>query len=116
MLAPRTVDASSIIERAKPLITRLLRERVRLELDVAPDAGLVRIDPALFDQVLMNLAVNASDAMPDGGVLTIGVSRVIDPVTRGESVAFEVRDTGVGMTDEVQQRALEPFFTTKPAG
>jgi len=125
VLAPRTVEVTAIIDRAVPFICWLLRERITLELDVAGNAGRVRVDPALFDQVLMNLAVNASDAMPDGGVLSIrcGWRAAADAETLampnapvGAVVVFEITDTGSGMTEETRLRALEPFFTTKEAG
>ena len=124
VMAPRTVEVTEIVDRAIPLIRRLLRERISLELDIASDAGRVRVDPALFDQVLMNLAVNASDAMPDGGVFSIHCGRHADadssmalpnPPT-GAVVVFVISDTGTGMTEETRLRALEPFFTTKDAG
>ena len=124
VMAPRTVEVTAIIDRAVPLIRRLLRERISLQLDIAGSAGCVRVDPPLFDQVLMNLAVNASDAMPDGGVLLIRCGlRAGDDETLmrsnapvGAVVVFEISDTGVGMTEETRNRALEPFFTTKDAG
>ncbi len=122
--APRNVEVHAIINRAVPLIRRLLRERISLELDVAGDAGCVRVDPALFDQVLMNLAVNASDAMPGGGVLAIrcrasaaaAEMMALPNASVGAVVVFEISDTGAGMTEETRSRALEPFFTTKDAG
>ncbi len=124
VMAPRTVDVTEIIDRATPLIRRLLRERITLQLDNVSIAGRVRVDPALFDQVLMNLAVNASDAMPDGGVLAIrcglrasdGETMALPSTTVGKVVVFEISDTGTGMTEETRLRALEPFFTTKEAG
>ncbi len=124
VMAPRTVEVTEIIDRAVPLIRRLLRERISLQLDIAGNAGRVRVDPALFDQVLMNLAVNASDAMPDGGVLSIrcalragdAESMALPNAPLGPVVVFEISDTGAGMTEETRLRALEPFFTTKDAG
>ena len=124
VMAPRTVDVTTIIDRAVPLIRRLLRERINLELDIAGAPGCVRVDPALFDQVLMNLAVNASDAMPDGGVFSIrsGVRAgesdepTLPQAPVGAVVVFEISDTGAGMTEETRSRAFEPFFTTKDAG
>jgi len=124
VMAPRTVEVTAIIDRAVPLIRRLLRERISLQLDIADNTGRVRVDPALFDQVLMNLAVNASDAMPDGGVLLIRCRvRTSDEETMaqlnapiGALVVFEISDTGAGMSEETRRRAFEPFFTTKDAG
>lgn len=124
VMAPRTVEVAEIMNRAIPLIRRLLRERIDLQLDIASNAGRVRVDPALFDQVLMNLAVNASDAMPDGGVLSIRCDRrayaesslPLPNAPTGSIVVFEITDTGTGMTEATRLRALEPFFTTKDAG
>lgn len=124
VMAPRTVEVTEIIDRAVPLIRRLLRERISLQLDVAGNVGRVRLDPALFDQVLMNLAVNASDAMPDGGVLSIrcalrasdAESMALPHAPVGPVVVFEISDTGAGMTEATRLRALEPFFTTKDPG
>ncbi len=124
VMAPRTVEVTAIIDRAVPLIRRLLRERISLELDIAGNTGRVRVDPALFDQVLMNLAVNASDAMPDGGVFLIRCSMrdsdeqaiPLPNAPVGAVVVFAISDTGAGMTEDTRSRALEPFFTTKDAG
>jgi CheY-like chemotaxis protein len=94
-------------------------------VSASPDAGSVLCDPVQLDQVIMNLAVNARDAMPAGGVLSLSTRRVrvgpgaasIDPeVVAGDWVQLEVRDSGVGMAAEVKAHLFEPFFTTKPAG
>ncbi|MBY0492164.1 MAG: response regulator [Gemmatimonadaceae bacterium] len=125
VMAPRLVDANKMMQRAAPLLRRLLRESIRLELDVAPEVGMVRVDPGLFDQVLLNLAANARDAMPRGGTLAVRVRRLngTDPdraqypgVSGDAAVEFVVADTGSGMPDAVRARAFEPFFTTKPVG
>jgi CheY-like chemotaxis protein len=100
----------------------MLGEDVRLELSLAPDLGHVRANPAQLEQVLMNLTVNARDAMPDGGSLTIEMANVdfAEAVLLTEAnlppgayVMLELSDTGVGMTPDVQARIFEPFFTTK---
>jgi two-component system cell cycle sensor histidine kinase/response regulator CckA len=95
---------------------------VRLELDLETPGRLVHADPTQLDQVLVNLAVNARDAMPDGGVLTLrtGHLTLLQPVVRGPDtfmpgryVMIEVRDTGTGISSEVLPRIFEPFFTTR---
>jgi signal transduction histidine kinase/ActR/RegA family two-component response regulator len=125
VMAPRLVDTNKMIERARPLLRRLLRESIRLEVEIAPQVGMVRVDPGLFDQVLLNLAANARDAMPRGGTLRLQVRRLgpgdaeraVYPSVSGEAVVeFVVEDTGAGMPDAVRERAFEPFFTTKPVG
>jgi CheY-like chemotaxis protein len=87
---------------------------VRLRLD--PGLGRIRADPGQIDQVILNLAVNARDAMPDGGVLTFETSNVGGDPPGGARVRLVVRDTGIGMSPEVQARIFEPFFTTKEQG
>jgi PAS domain S-box-containing protein len=107
------------------MLERILGEDVRLELRLAPDAGRIDADPGMIDQVLMNLAVNARDAMPRGGTLTIETELVrldgADQHLRGsdakkEFVRITVRDTGCGIRPEVLPRIFEPFFTTKEPG
>jgi len=88
----------------------VIGEDVELRVHLAPDLAPVRVDPGQMEQVVMNLAVNARDAMPDGGTLTVRTA------AEDATVLLEVRDTGVGMTPEVAAQAFEPFFTTKPAG
>lgn len=125
VMAPRLVDTNRMMERAAPLLRRLLSESIRLEFAVMPEIGLVRVDPGLFDQVLLNLAANSRDAMPRGGVLTVRARRLAATdeargryrtVTGDAVVEVVVQDTGVGMPDAVRERAFEPFFTTKAVG
>jgi CheY-like chemotaxis protein len=103
----------------------LLGEDIELRQATVPDLGLVRFDPAQAEQILVNLAVNARDAMPNGGTLTLETSNVrlderyaaAHPDTEpGEYVMLAVSDTGVGMTREVRSHLFEPFFTTKELG
>jgi PAS domain S-box-containing protein len=118
-------DLNESITNTANVLRRLIGENIRLELKLTPDAGLIRADQGQLQQVLTNLAVNARDAMPDGGVLAIETARTevfegtmaINPDRApGEYIVITVRDTGVGMTPEVRLRAFEPFFTTKDAG
>ncbi len=123
--APRLVDANRMLERSAPLLRRLLRETIRMELVAPPAVGMVKVDPGLFDQVLLNLAANARDAMPRGGVFRLEARRltrsdsarsIYGSVSGDSVVEFVVSDTGLGMPDSVRERALEPFFTTKAVG
>jgi PAS domain S-box-containing protein len=124
VLRPRAVSLNDVVGNTERLLTRLIGEDVELVLALAPDAGDVRADPGQLEQVIMNLAVNARDAMPHGGVLRFGTARVRltdGDETRGglppgDYVALSVSDTGNGMSPETQALAFEPFFTTKPVG
>ena len=106
------------------MLRRLIGENIELVTLPAPGLGLVRVDPGQIEQVLVNMAVNARDAMPEGGKLTIETARVtLDPdslqfvdLAPGRYVRLSVSDTGLGMSPEVQDRVFEPFFTTKEVG
>lgn len=117
-----TVMLDEIVRDTYGVLARLLAPRIRVELDLASDLPPVRVDLAQMEQVLINLALNARDAMPGGGRLSIGCHEVVaeerDPsgLSPGRWVRLTVADEGEGMTDEVLARAFEPFFTTKPAG
>ena len=122
---PRTVDMNDVITNAAKLLGRLIGEDIELVTRLAPGLGKIKADPAHLDQVIMNLAVNARDAMSGGGRLTIETANAmlddsyteIHPeVKPGPYVMLAVSDTGVGMTPEVRARLFEPFFTTKEAG
>jgi two-component system cell cycle sensor histidine kinase/response regulator CckA len=120
VLRPRAVDLTEVVRGFAAMLRRLLREDVRLSVEL-PDAPVpVMADPSLVDQVLMNLSVNARDAMPNGGTLTLRVNpcEVEDggEVAPGSYVQLSVRDTGVGMSPAILNRLFEPFFTTKPPG
>ncbi|NUR75631.1 MAG: PAS domain S-box protein [Thermoleophilia bacterium] len=104
------VDVNAIVREAASLLERLVRADLRVNLELAPTLPAVAADLAQLKQVVLNLALNARDAMTDGGTLTIETSHVAD------SVVLRVRDTGVGMDAATRSRALEPFFTTKPEG
>lgn len=123
VFAPRIIPIDHVVARAAPLLRRLLREQVQLSIDVPPGLGNVRIDPGLFDQVLMNLATNARDAMDGSGVLRISAVRHNDSrpdcfaaLPPGELIELIVTDSGPGMPDTVRAHAFEPFYTTKTAG
>jgi PAS domain S-box-containing protein len=114
VIAPRIVDVGELVETFARLLSTLLGSNVLLSVRREPDLRSVRLDPAQFEQVVMNLAVNARDAMPGGGRLIIEVANALRGATKG--VRLSVRDTGTGMAPEVQARLWEPFFTTKPQG
>jgi PAS domain S-box-containing protein len=109
-LNPISLDINALIAGFAPLMRQAVGEAVTLDLLLAEEALCAHADPTQLETALLNLAVNARDAMPDGGVLSIA--------TRGEKhhVVIEIRDTGVGMSPEVCQRVFEPFFTTKEVG
>jgi CheY-like chemotaxis protein len=119
------LDLNERVAALEPMLRRLIGEAVDLRLRPAPDAGRLRGDPGQLDQILMNLVVNARDAMPDGGRITIETSNVVFDeayavehfaVSPGEFVLLAVSDTGVGMDSETRQHVFEPFFTTKELG
>ncbi|MBK7974411.1 MAG: response regulator [Deltaproteobacteria bacterium] len=121
----RVVSLPSLTERLVGLLGRLLGEDIRVVVTPAPGVGRVVADPGQLEQVMVNLAVNARDAMPSGGTLTITMEDVdIDAakagawagVEPGPAVQVSVTDTGTGMAPEVMARLFEPFFTTKSAG
>ncbi len=127
VLQPQLVNLNSVISAIEPILQRALGELSRLELRLAPDIGQVRADPGQLDQVLLNLALNARDAMPDGGTVTIetmnvgvdehaATARGVDPVAPGRYAALAVSDTGTGMDRETLDHIFEPFFTTKAVG
>ncbi len=108
------IDPARLVGGLEPLLRRLLREDIALTTEIAPAVGRVRADAGQLEQVLMNLVVNARDALPRGGAIAIKVEEVTRD--RGRFVVFAVSDTGTGITPEVRARIFEPFFTTKPAG
>jgi two-component system cell cycle sensor histidine kinase/response regulator CckA len=124
-LRPRVVSLNDVLDRMEPLLCRLLGEDVEFRSITAPDLGTVEADVHQFEQVVMNLAVNARDAMPSGGRLTVETTNVeLDEefcrthagAIPGSHVALRVSDTGVGMDELTQAHVFEPFFTTKAAG
>jgi PAS domain S-box-containing protein len=121
VLQPSVLRLNDTVAGVVKMLQRVIGEDVRLVTSASPDLGATFADPGQIEQVLLNLAVNARDAMPDGGTLSIDLSNVDTPVSigdlpAGEYVAMEVRDTGIGMDDQVRRRIFEPFFTTKGVG
>ena len=125
VLRPEVVDANEIVRDVSGMIGRLLGGRIDLQVALSDAPKTVTADRGQIEQVLLNLAVNARDAMPEGGVLELK-TRIVDindrdaehlyPIRTGRYVLMSVRDTGIGMTPEVKARAFEPFFTTKGPG
>jgi len=122
-LSPRAVDLNAAIEGMQGLLHSALGPRMQIEIRLAPDLWIAMIDPTQFELVILNLVINARDAMPDGGVITVetanarrGPPRHSEEPAEGDYVVVQVHDTGIGMAPEVQARAFEPFFTTKPPG
>jgi two-component system, cell cycle sensor histidine kinase and response regulator CckA len=124
VLQPRVLNLNTLIAGMASLLRRLIGENMTLTVIPAPDLGLVKIDPSQFEQVIMNLAINARDAMPEGGILTLETQTVERTTSTpshpelqpGRYVLLTVRDTGCGMSIETQAHIFEPFFTTKEAG
>jgi PAS domain S-box-containing protein len=123
VLQPVVLDLNAVVSNSENLLRRLIGEDVELIITLEPSIAAVKADPAQVEQLLVNLAVNARDAMPSGGTLTIATvnldvttTRMHAPSATGPSAALVVRDTGVGMTEELRAHIFEPFFTTKGAG
>jgi two-component system, cell cycle sensor histidine kinase and response regulator CckA len=124
ILQPKVLDVNATITNTGRMLTRLIGEHIQVSLVLDPAVAQVRVDPGQLDQVLMNLAVNARDAMPAGGTLRIATQQVELSAARaaaleisaGSHVVLTVSDTGVGMTSDVRERIFEPFFTTKGLG
>ncbi len=125
VLQPRIIDVNEVAAGIQSMLRRLLPETIELRMRLSQPIGRVRADSGQLEQVIMNLAVNAKDAMPAGGVLTIESADVVldaayalshRDVTPGPHVMLVVSDTGHGMPPEVRERLFEPFFTTKSVG
>jgi two-component system cell cycle sensor histidine kinase/response regulator CckA len=125
VLEPRLLDLNAVLSGTSGLLRRLISEDVQLDVRLDPDLGRVIADEHQIQQVIMNLAINARDAMPQGGRLTLSTSNeTLDesyalqhlPLAPGEYVLLTVADTGVGMDAATRARAFEPFFTTKEPG
>ncbi|MBI3046868.1 MAG: response regulator [Acidobacteria bacterium] len=125
VLAPRIVSLNDVVADIAPMLRRLIEESVQIDLHLAQDLAAINVDPSQMEQVVLNLAVNARDAMPQGGKLTIetanaeldnAYAQTHGDVRPGPHVMLSVSDTGHGMTPEVQARIFDPFFSTKSPG
>jgi len=126
VLRPVTINMNDRLTELLPMLKRLFETTIEIRIKAAQDLWSVRADPGQIEQVLLNLAINSRDAMPDGGTLTfITENRTIDSnpsgvgtytMNSGDYVLLRVRDTGVGMDEDTQRKIFEPFFTTKAVG
>jgi len=125
ILEPRVIDLERVLSSLTPMLRRLIGEDIEVVAHIAPDLGRVLADPSQIEQVILNLSLNARDAMPEGGTLTlelqdVGVGLEGHPghadVAPGAYVMLAVSDTGIGMDAKTAEHAFEPFFTTKPSG
>ena len=125
VLMPSLVNLNHAVSEMEKILRRLIQENINVVARLQPDLGAVKVDAGQMSQVILNLAVNARDAMPKGGTLTLETANVALPGAAEESppdappgnyIMLSVRDTGVGMTPEVKARIFEPFFTTKDVG
>jgi PAS domain S-box-containing protein len=125
VLQPKVLDLNGIISETEKLLRRLIGEDVELVTRLAPELGSVMADPGQIEQVIMNLVINARDAMPQGGKLIVETANIhldeekaepIFPGQPGSYVLLSVSDTGIGMDEETRKHIFEPFFTTKPVG
>lgn len=113
------VEVNEIISGLETMVRRSVHENVQIELQLAPDAGVVMADPWQMEQVIVNLVLNARDAMPQGGKLTIathGPAKTGPGAEHPSMATIEVRDTGTGIDPAIQAHIFEPFYTTKPPG
>jgi PAS domain S-box-containing protein len=127
VLRPCTIDLNDRLAELLPMLKRLFETAIDIRIETASDIWAVRADPGQIEQVLLNLAINARDAMPDGGALTFVTENCVVAAERvaqdqeytikpGDYVLLRVRDTGVGMDENTQRKIFEPFFTTKEVG
>jgi PAS domain S-box-containing protein len=124
IVSPRVVDLNTVVRTLQRLLARVIPEDIALVVELDPAPQLVMLDPGQFEQILLNLAVNARDAMPEGGTLKLTSSAsTLDEararslgVAPGEYVSITVADTGVGISPDVQEHIFEPFYTTKESG
>src|SRR5262249_33988169 len=125
VLTPKLLDLNALLSNLQTILRRLIREDIALELALAPRLRPIRADPSQVEQAILNLAINARDAMPEGGKLTIATETrtITDPlpepesdVALGDQVLLTVRDTGCGMDPATKAHLFEPFFTTKGVG
>jgi CheY-like chemotaxis protein len=119
---PQLVDLRRLLSETKEMLRRTLGPRVRLAVETTPEAAPVEVDPTQFELAILNLAINARDAMPEGGTLRIALADrelgagASEGLCHGRYIVVEIIDTGTGMDEATLVRAFEPFFTTKEAG
>jgi signal transduction histidine kinase len=122
VLQPCLLDLNDALRSVHAMLRRLVKENVVIVLNLDPRIAAVRVDPGQLDQVIVNLVVNAADALPQGGTITLSTAPTAmgedgpPELAPGDYVSLAVRDDGVGMDEEALSRAFEPFFTTKPLG
>jgi signal transduction histidine kinase/ActR/RegA family two-component response regulator len=125
VVQPQHLDVGRAVAGMEKLLRKAVGEHIELSITADPGPSTVSMDPSQLEQVIMTLALNARDAMPDGGSMTLGVSRIVEregtpseyaPIAAGEWVVLTIADSGVGMSEEVRARLFEPFFTTKEEG
>ena len=124
VLQPRLVNVNNLVTNMEAMLGRIIGEQITIETALDPELGLIKADPHQLEQVVMNLAVNARDAMPNGGLFRIETSMPAavrstngeSPDESGRRVRLSISDTGCGMDERIRERAFEPFFTTKGIG
>jgi PAS domain S-box-containing protein len=116
VIAPRVLDLNAVVRDTETMLRRVIAEDVALVTELGAGLPSIKADPGQIEQLLLNLVVNARDAMPEGGRLTISTRAVAASADAGPQAVIAVSDTGCGMSDAVKRRLFEPFFTTKPAG
>ncbi|MBD3268145.1 PAS domain S-box protein [bacterium] len=125
VVQPEAVHLKDILENMDKMLRRLIGEDIHFKTQCDPDVGLIKIDPGQIEQIIMNIVVNARDAMPNGGELTIEIHNAnfhrpyhnhLNTIPPGDYVLLEIRDTGVGIDEESQQKIFDPFYTTKKTG
>jgi two-component system cell cycle sensor histidine kinase/response regulator CckA len=117
ILAPAILDLNAVVSELEPMLARTIGGHIEMLTSLDPDAGHVLADRSQIEQVVLNLAINARDAMPQGGALTIETAVADGSLAQGSGdVVLSVGDTGIGMDAVTKDRIFEPFFTTKEAG
>ncbi|MBI5074577.1 MAG: response regulator [Nitrospirae bacterium] len=125
LISPKAVDLNTILTNVEKMLRRLIREDIRLDIQLSKERSVVMADAGQIDQVLMNLCTNARDSMPDGGTLSIAIGKTqldkdffpaFEVMKPGTYATISVADTGTGMDDETRKKIFEPFFTTKEVG